>query len=151
LAFEVAIRLQEDGIELLSLFASGRRAPSCYRDERLHLADDQRLIADLKRLSGTDSKVLESDEFLEMILPSLRSDYKAAETYRYQPGARLTCPVVALTGEDDPQVTLDEARSWEDHTSGDFGLRVFSGGHFYLSSNSDPVTAAITACLKASA
>src|SRR5215211_355917 len=143
LAFEVAVRLQQDGTVPLGLFASGRRAPCRYRDERVHQADDDTLVADLKRLSGTDSQMLDDDEVLRMILPAMRSDYRAAETYRYEPGPKLRCPVVALVGDDDPQVTIDEAGAWGEHTTGGFDLRVFPGGHFYLNSHAAAVMRSI--------
>lgn len=143
LAFEVALRLREDGVTPLGLFASGRRAPSRYRDERVHLADDDGLVADLKRLSGTDSQILDDDEVLRMVLPATRSDYRAAETYRYVPGPRLDCPVVALVGDDDSQVTIDEARAWGEHTTATFELKVFTGGHFYLTTHAAAVMSAI--------
>ena len=76
----------------LGVFASGRRAPSRHRDERVHTHDDESLIANLKRMSGTNSQVFADDEILRMILPAVRSDYKAAETYRYRPGPPLTLP-----------------------------------------------------------
>ncbi|MFJ7196715.1 MULTISPECIES: thioesterase II family protein [unclassified Streptomyces] len=132
LAFEVARRLEAAGTRPECVYASGRRAPSRVRDETVHLADDDQLIADIGRLSGTDSAVLGDPEILRMILPAVRSDYKAAETYRYRPGLPLASPVVALVGDDDPQVTVDEADSWRDHTTGPFDLRVFPGGHFFL-------------------
>lgn len=144
LAFEVALTLRREGITPLGLFASGRRAPSRHRDERVHLADDDQLVADLKRLSGTESQMLDDDEVLRMILPAMRSDYRAAETYRYQPGPKLDCPVVALVGDDDPQVTIDEARAWGEHTTAGFDLRVFTGGHFYLNTHAAAVMNAIT-------
>ena len=144
LAFEVALRLREDGITPLGLFASGRRAPSRHRDERVHEANDDGLVADLKRLSGTESQMLDDDEVLRMILPAMRSDYRAAETYRYEPGPPLDCPIVALVGDDDPQVTVDEARSWGEHTTSSFELKVFGGGHFYLNTHAAAVMRAIT-------
>ncbi|MGP4013524.1 thioesterase II family protein [Streptomyces sp. 4N124] len=147
-AFELASRLQAQGLVLHGLFASGRRAPSTPRDERVHLKDDDGLIADITRLSGTDTQVLGDPEILRMILPSIRADYRAAETYRWTPGPRLSCPVFALTGDDDAQVTLDEARAWSGHTTGPFTLKVFSGGHFYLNSKAAEVMAAITGHLR---
>ncbi|MYR57988.1 alpha/beta fold hydrolase [Streptomyces sp. SID625] len=143
LAFEVASRLEERGTVLHGLFASGRRAPSTVRDERVHLKDDNGLIADITRLSGTDTQVLGDPEVLRMILPAVRADYRAAETYRWTGGTKLSCPVAALTGDDDPQVTLDEARAWGEHTSGPFDLKVFPGGHFYLNSQAAEVIAAL--------
>ncbi|MGW0522090.1 thioesterase II family protein [Crossiella sp. NPDC003009] len=132
LAFEVARRLEADGIRPAGLFASGRRAPSQHRDERTHLLDDDRLIADVRKLAGTDAALLGDEDVLRMVLPAIRTDYKAAETYRYRPGPPLSCPVIALTGDADPKATVEEVRSWGEHTSGSFELRVFPGGHFFL-------------------
>jgi len=37
-----------------------------------------------------------------------------------------------MTGDADPKTTLDEARTWEDHTEGSFQLEVYPGGHFFI-------------------
>jgi surfactin synthase thioesterase subunit len=143
LAFEVARRLQQQGCPPLGLFAAGRRAPSRFRDERVHLMSDQGLVADLRRLSGTDTRMLEDEETLRMILPALRSDYKAAETYRYRPGPDLGCPLTVLTGDQDPHVTEAEAQAWGGHTSGPFELHTFTGGHFFISDHVAPIAALV--------
>jgi surfactin synthase thioesterase subunit len=135
LAFEVARRLERAGTAPLALFASGRRAPSRHRDERVHQADDRTLLAQLKKLNGTDAQVFGDEEVVRMILPALRGDYRAAETYRYRPGPRLSCPVHALTGDDDAMVTVEEASAWGEHTTGPFELRVYQGGHFFLTAH----------------
>ncbi|MBF8191746.1 thioesterase [Nonomuraea sp. K274] len=133
IAFEVADRMRERlGAAPSALFASGRRAPSTTRDENVRLRGDDGLIAELRRLSGTGDEILEDEELLRLILPPLRSDYAAIETYRYRPGPKLGCPVLALIGDEDPRCDLDEARAWADHTTGPFSLHTFSGGHFYL-------------------
>ncbi|MEV5485499.1 MULTISPECIES: thioesterase II family protein [Streptomyces] len=131
-AFEVARRLERDGDGPVRLFASGRRAPSAYRDEQVHRRDDDGIVAELRALSGTDARVLDDEEMLRMVLPALRSDYKAVETYRSEPGAVVRCPVTVLVGDDDPKTSLDEARCWDAHTTDACDLRVFPGGHFYL-------------------
>jgi surfactin synthase thioesterase subunit len=132
-AFEVAVRMRERrGTAPAALFVSGRRAPSTHRDERVHEGGDAALVAELQRLSGTDARVLQDEEVLRMVLPAMRSDYKAVETYRYRPGPKLDCPVTALAGEDDPKVDMGEAKAWGDHTTGAFEVCSFTGGHFYL-------------------
>jgi pyochelin biosynthetic protein PchC len=143
-AFEVAVRLERAGVTPLGLFASGCRAPSRYRDERVHLRDDAGLLRELANLSGTNTRVLDDEEIMRGVLPVLRSDYKAVETYRYRPVPPLRCPIIALTGVEDPQVTLDEAESWSRHTTGPFRLRTFPGGHFYLTSHAAAVMDLIT-------
>lgn len=131
-AFEVARRLQAEGRSVTRLFASGRRAPSTHRDESIHLRDDAGVITEMRHMSGTDSVVLADEELLRAVLPAMRADYRAIETYRCATDAVLTCPISALVGDDDPKTTVDEARAWERHTSGPFELEVFPGGHFYL-------------------
>ncbi|WP_393062911.1 thioesterase II family protein [Streptomyces sp. LN549] len=138
-AFEVAGRLARDATAPVGLFTSGRRAPSRFRDENVHLLDDAGVMAELNRLDGTDAQLLDDAELREMILPALRSDYHAVETYRYVPREKLSCPVWALVGDDDPKTTVDEARAWGEHTSGPFELTVFAGGHFYLNAQSGAV------------
>ncbi|MGW2572262.1 thioesterase II family protein [Streptomyces sp. NPDC001537] len=146
-AYEVARRFEQRGQVLHHLFVSGRRAPSIVRDERVHLLDDEGLIEDITRLSGTDSRVLGDPHILRMVLPSIRADYRAAETYRPAPGPLLSCPLTALTGDDDPRVTLDEARAWAEHSAGPFDLKVFPGGHFYLNAQAPAVLSALRARL----
>ncbi|MEV6118635.1 alpha/beta fold hydrolase [Streptomyces sp. NPDC052109] len=133
LGFEVARRLERDhGVVLHALFASARRAPSCPRDEAVHLRDDDGLIEEMRQLSGTDSAILDDVELIRMALPAIRADYRAAETYVHEAGPNLNCPVVGLVGDDDPKVTVDEARAWARHTDASFDFHVFRGGHFYL-------------------
>ncbi|WP_141576730.1 thioesterase II family protein [Actinomadura sp. WMMA1423] len=149
LAFEVAARLEGEGAVPAAVLASGRRSPTRHRDERVHLADDARLIADLRRLSGTSAEMLDDDEVLRMILPAVRADYRAAETYRRRPGTVLSCPVVALTGDDDPQVTREEAAAWRECTTGGFRLEIFPGGHFYLNDHAEALIGLISELLAA--
>ncbi|MFE6525379.1 thioesterase II family protein [Streptomyces sp. NPDC057794] len=143
-AFETARRMERTGAGPVRLFASGRRAPSRTRDEHVHTLDDDGVVAELRALAGTDAKVLQDEELLRMVLPAIRSDYRAVETYRCEPGARLRCPVTVLTGDADPRTSLEEARAWSGHTEGDCDVRVFSGGHFFLSERPGEVLAVLT-------
>jgi surfactin synthase thioesterase subunit len=133
IAFEVSRRLAaQEGFSPTVLFASGRRAPSSVRDEHVHELDDAGVVREMQQLSGTDSRLLADEEVLQMIMPAIRTDYKAIETYRCAPDVTVGAPIVVLTGDDDPKTTLDEARAWQAHTTGSFDLKVFPGGHFFL-------------------
>jgi surfactin synthase thioesterase subunit len=144
-AFETARRLQASGTEVGAVFASGRRGPTADRDERVHEHTDDGLLAEISRLSGTNGAVLGDDEMVRMILPALRADYRAAETYHPAPGEVLRCPITAMVGDADPKVTVQEAKDWGSHTTGPFELTVFPGGHFYLNDHQTDILAAITA------
>lgn len=134
LAYEVALRMAAAGLPTpVHLFASGRRAPSCYRDDRFHLSSDDDMLAHVRRLGGPGSTALDDPELREMVLPVIRNDYRAVESYRHDPSAVLDCPVTVLTGDRDTLVSPDEARAWAAHTTGPTDLEVLPGGHFYLS------------------
>jgi pyochelin biosynthesis protein PchC len=144
IAFEVARLLEQADISLQGLFVSGRRAPTTHRDERVHLLSDDAIVAEVMMLDGTDSGLLSDTEFMRMILPAIKNDYRAIETYRYQPSRGLRCPIMAMVGDDDPKATLEEVRAWRDHTSGPFELQVFTGGHFYLTGHQSEIVNTIS-------
>jgi surfactin synthase thioesterase subunit len=137
--FEVARRLEAAGHGPVRLFASGRRGPSTYRDEAVHLRDDAGILAEVRRLNGTASALLSDDELMRAALPALRADYQAAETYRCAPDVTINCPITVLTGDVDPKTTLDEANAWAEHTTGAFDVQVFAGGHFFLTEHTDAI------------
>ncbi|MFC7796040.1 thioesterase II family protein [Streptomyces cinereoruber] len=146
-AFEAA-RLSEPRM----LFASGRRAPSTHRAEAFHLLDDDALIAETVRLSGVSAELLADPETRDLVLPPLRADYRAIETYRPEPDAVVRVPVEVVLGDRDPRVTEEEARAWQAHTTGEFGCTVVpGGGHFYLTDRTDELVALITGRLAAGA
>ncbi|MFD5429849.1 thioesterase II family protein [Streptomyces sp. NPDC127084] len=131
-AFEVAVRMRREGLAPSVLIASGRRAPSQHRTEGVHLRDDTGLVAEIRKLNGTDARLLDDEDMLHAILPAMRADYRAIERYVGDPDAVLDCPVEVFVGDTDEQVTLEEAHAWQGHTTGDFAVHVFRGGHFYL-------------------
>lgn len=139
LAFEVAHRLERAGTVPVELFLSGRNAPSRQRADNIHQRDDDGIIDQLRLLNGTDSALFGDEELLRMVLPAVRSDYTAIETYRYPGGPALTCPITALVADDDPVADPADVAEWRNHTTGGFQLRTFTGGHFYLDARRNEV------------
>lgn len=132
-AYETALRLRETGeTGPEMLFASGRRAPSRYRDDLAGYTSDRDLFRELTTLGGTAQQLLADPEFLQSALPVMRADYRVMGAYRHHDEDRISCPLRVLVGDEDERVTDDEARSWARHTTGTFSYRTFAGGHFYL-------------------
>lgn len=146
IAYEVARRWeQRHGLVLTHLHVSGRRAPSRVRHSAVHLMDDAGIRAEVAELGGPASDLLADAELAALLMPPIRNDYKAIETYRHQPGPLLSCPLTALVGDVDPVVTLEEAGAWAEHTTGPFELRVLPGGHFFLADNQQQVVELVRA------
>lgn len=153
LAYEVAVRLARlPGGEPRLLVVSGRRAPATARGRgRERAMNDDEIVARLRRLGGTEAELLDDPELLELILPALRGDYRALAAYEDTPGRLLSCPVVALVGDRDPQATAEDVQGWRDHTSGEFRTRVFEGGHFFLDDHGKEAAGLIRGLLPAHA
>jgi pyochelin biosynthetic protein PchC len=141
IAYEVAQRFERrPGPVPVHLFVSGRRAPSCHRDEQfIHTLNDRELVAEMRRVGGTDPRFLDDPEIRATILPVIRNDYRAVETYRWSRQPPLRAAVTAMTGDDDPQNTYEEAAAWREHCSGGFELETMSGGHFFLDQHRDSI------------
>ncbi|MFG1807521.1 thioesterase II family protein [Streptomyces sp. NPDC049040] len=150
LGYEVARRLRRSGHPApVALYASGRRAPHIHRPDDVHLRDDAGVVAELRRTGGTDSEVLGDEEMLRLLLPAVRGDYQAVETYRYRPGRALDCPITVLTGDSDPHVLPQEAVAWSVHTVSRHEVRTYPGGHFYLTGRFGEIAALLRGRLRA--
>ncbi|MEV6020475.1 alpha/beta fold hydrolase [Streptomyces sp. NPDC051997] len=125
------------------VFFSGRGGPDL-RDSAYDLYDDADMLAEVRRLGGTDQSMLDDPDILELVLPALRADYRILGTYRALAGVPLTAPVTALIGDSDPIASVEDAHTWREHTTGDFTVKVFPGGHFYLFDQLDRVATAVT-------
>jgi medium-chain acyl-[acyl-carrier-protein] hydrolase len=134
-AFELARRLDVMGLEPVHFFASGYHAPHLpSRSPVRHGLPDREFMTAIRNLKGVPIEVLEDGELLELMLPTLRSDFRLAETYTYVPRPPLRCAVTAFGGLEDHEVTRDEIQAWRFHTTGSFEMHVLPGGHFFLSS-----------------
>ncbi|MFC7330938.1 thioesterase II family protein [Marinactinospora rubrisoli] len=144
LAFETARLLERTGAAPAALLLSGRRPPSRRRSQSIHLRDDDDLLEHVLSLSGTDPQLFADEEFRALLLPALRADYTAIETHTPDPAARVGCPITVFTGDRDPQLPVADAHAWAAHTTGRCDVRVFPGGHFYLSDHPRDVAAAVS-------
>ncbi|MFD5465019.1 thioesterase II family protein [Kitasatospora sp. NPDC127059] len=147
-AFEVARRFTRDGLAGPErLFVSAGRAPSLPRDSSVHTLSDDGMLREIVRLGGTDERILDVPALRELVIPALRADYTAIETYRAEADAVVPQPITGLVGESDGNATAEQVAQWERHTSGGFSLRTFPGGHFYLAEQLDAVVRLLAAHL----
>ncbi|MEU6991914.1 alpha/beta fold hydrolase [Streptomyces sp. NPDC046465] len=153
LAFETARRMTAEGRPPAALFVSGRQAPSLpWRPAAARRPvgemSDVELVEDMRALSGTADGLLSSPELLPLILPPVRADYRLLDEHVHRGGPPLDCPVIALTGDADPRVAVENVRLWESETRGAFSCHVLTGGHFFLDGHLPYVTEVIASSLR---
>lgn len=145
LAFELARRL---GPAVGHLVVSGARAPHLPSPLPV-IADLPRaeLLAELGRYDGIHPEILAHDDYLDVVLPTLRADLRMAEHYQLADAPGLTCPITAFGGRDDPMTGQHSLAAWSRYTQGECEVRLFDGGHFFYVDDPEPVVAAISLIL----
>jgi surfactin synthase thioesterase subunit len=139
-AFEFAKIAAQQGVAISRLWVSGGAAPSAMADLLPLPTTDDEIVADLRALGGTDPRLLEDPEFLELLVPAVRADYQALNRYASAPGETIDVDISVIGAEHDDRVELDALKRWESHTCRRFDLHLLDGGHFFLFENLDDVT-----------
>ncbi|MER7053895.1 MULTISPECIES: alpha/beta fold hydrolase [unclassified Streptomyces] len=147
-AYEVALRLEGRGIVPEHLLVSAHEAPQWPKRSDLHEVDDDTLIAHVRRLGDMHSEAYDLPELRELLLPTLRSDYRLIEGYQPSDPTPVKAPITAYVGQDDPSCAVGGVLAWSGLTApGSFELRPFTGDHFYLVAREAEVVADVTARL----
>jgi len=137
-AFEVMRTLRAQGKPLPGLFMpAGRQAPQLLEQDppTYHLPDAE-FIRELARLNGTPQAVLDNAELMDIVMPALRADFEAAETYEYQMDSPFCMPFWVCGGRQDVVNHTDEAMAaWRMHTQGEFASAGLPGEHFFIHSD----------------
>lgn len=138
-AFEFARVAERDGVEIDALWVSASEAPSTVAAAPdLPMAQSE-IIAEMVDLGGTDPRLLDDDDFVELLLMAVRADYSAFNRYACDADATIAADIHTLGGDRDHRVSEDMLRRWETHTTGAFTLSMFDGGHFFVNDHTAEV------------
>lgn len=148
LAFATAQALEQRGMPVTRLFASGRRPPLPGSGSALHRKNDAELTEYLRDLGGTPDMVFEDAELMEMVFRLLRADFELNGQYTAQHALRAV-PISALGGSHDPVVPIQALSDWSRLTEANFDATVFEGGHFFLQPQEAQVIRHLTDRIKA--
>lgn len=138
-AFEFARIAERHGISIAGLWVSGGAAPCALAGQPPLPITDDAILADLAEMGGTDARLLEDPEFVELLVPAVRADYSALNRYTSPPDHRVDAGIAVISAADDERVSDDLLGPWASHTTGRFTTHRFDGGHFYLFENLDAV------------
>ncbi len=115
------------------LFVSAFRAPHLpMLRTKIHGLGDAEFIAELRAYGGSSEVVLQHHEIMQLLLPGIRADFRAHETYQYYQEPPLPVPITTMGGEADDTVAKEELAAWHVHGSREFALQMFAGNHFFI-------------------
>lgn len=136
ISFELIRRLREQNRFPLHLFISAARAPQLpSRTPDLHDLPDDEFKIELQKLNGTSNKVLNNKELFQLLMPTLRADFKLVEDYEFKEDFPLNCPITVFGGDNDEEVYFNELKEWSRQTEKSFKCKIFGGDHFYFDFN----------------
>jgi surfactin synthase thioesterase subunit len=139
IAFEMARKIQrQGGPGPIRLLVSAHTAPQLGLCRSvLHSLPDKEFVGALRRFAGTPDEVLENEDLMSIMRVALRADFEVDETYSYEEGQPLNCPISAFGGISDPDVSQGDLAAWKTHTSQQFNLHMMEGDHFFIFRSSD--------------
>jgi surfactin synthase thioesterase subunit len=148
-AFEVCRELAGRGAPAPArLLVSGRPAPHLQpRLSPVHDAGDAKLLARLRQMGGTPPEILADAGLMAGLLPTLRADLEAAETYLLHPGPALDTPISVFGGDQDLYTKPSDLWAWAQYTRSGHRVRIYRGRHFFLYDDPEPVLADLRADL----
>lgn len=134
-AFELARYLsQRHAIDPVHLFVSASRPPHIWGTRLVHQLPEKDFIDLIRNSGGMPERVLQSNEFMELIQPILRADFTLIETLPCNDCSPLSIPITAFGGIEDTFVTPDMVDAWRKYTSSTFSIKMLPGDHFFLNS-----------------
>lgn len=128
-AFEVARDLQQRGWNLEGLLIAACGAPHLAFPSFGQMGSSVEALAAVLRRYGTAEV---DTEDIRARLPWYRAVFGVRETYRYRPGAPLSCPLVVFGGSDDREIPESALRAWQAHTRQRFTSYVVPAAHMFL-------------------
>ena len=147
-ALECVRQLESQGRSPVHLFVSSR--PQRRLDEaQIHDLPEPDFIAAINaRYQGIPAEILKHPDLLELLLPALRADMKAIETFRPDPGrTQIACPLTVFGGTADRTVSASDLENLREQTSSFRGVKLFPGDHFYIDAQRASLVSAILATL----
>jgi surfactin synthase thioesterase subunit len=151
IAYELTFRLRKNKWpNPAHLFISGRGAPHVPRakDRKIyHRLPDDEFKKEILELGGTPKEFFEHPELLEVLLPTLKNDFKIAETYKFDDQHKdgvtpMEHDITIMIGKDE-EVTAGQMFGWRQHSKQLCSLYYFEGEHFFIHEQTEKIAAII--------
>jgi surfactin synthase thioesterase subunit len=111
-AFEAALLLERASLPALALIVSNPGPLDSPRDQRARFLDDESLIVHAESIAGDAAGALREPELRELLLPTVRADIAADETYEPTAVQLAETPILVARADDDHITTLADAKTW---------------------------------------
>jgi medium-chain acyl-[acyl-carrier-protein] hydrolase len=140
LAWEIAVRIEQQATpnNLALLAIGGRASPELARlAPPIYNQDDSTFIQSLGELGGTPQEVLAERDLMDLLLPTIRADFKAIETWVPTEATLSKTPILVCGGKFDKESELLRIEGWKNKTLSWCKVAEFDGNHFFIQTHRD--------------
>jgi len=102
----------------------------------------------LHRRYAASAALLSDVQLRSLVLPSLRADFEALETYAHRERGPVRVPITVLRGRTDQTLSAQDAAAWRQVTSLGVTVLEVDAGHFFIDSHRDWVLAQVAIALR---
>jgi medium-chain acyl-[acyl-carrier-protein] hydrolase len=103
------------------------------------------------RAEGIPETILQNEELMQAMLPTLRADFELCDTYEHREEPPLACPLSIFGGLEDVRISATDLEAWPVHTSAACSLSMLPGSHFFVHSAQDLLLPMISQNLRTAA
>ncbi|CCG42237.1 thioesterase II family protein [Magnetospirillum molischianum] len=140
LALDLAVSLTQAKVPLALVTVAARAAPHLPpRRAPLSPLADHAFLQAVGAMGGTPREALEHEELMALLLPVLRADFFLSEGFVRPPAPAIKCPLLAVTGCNDPFVAEADMRAWSLFAANRFRFETLEAGHFFAQSHRDDI------------
>lgn len=117
------------------IILSGRAAPGVSASSTVrHQLSRDALLKDLINMGGLQPELLDHPELIDLIVPIMRADFRAIETFDFATVPKLSVPLMVLGGTTDC-ISEDQLIVWQYFTTSICTVNMVQGGHFFIFQN----------------
>ncbi|MEI4830697.1 thioesterase domain-containing protein [Bacillus sp. FJAT-53711] len=137
LAYSIAKYVEKNTFskyKIKHLYLSGTRPPNVILEDSYSISSlpNKEFISKLTELGGMDEEILNCQELIDYLLPSIRADFLVLETFNdINDDYKLKCPTTLINGINDSSVIFHE-KKWENYLENIENITRFEGGHFFI-------------------
>jgi len=122
-------------------FFSGRGAPHipANNNKLFYKMPDEEFKKEIIELGGTPKEFFDLPELIDALLPTLRSDFKIAETYEKPKDVKpLNCDISIFIGKKE-ELTAEQIHGWKEHSKAVCTVHYFEGEHFFINEKTEKI------------
>lgn len=128
IAYELAWRFEQIGQAPEFIIALTSPSPDLPRHLPT-LEDEARITDDLLAFNPHFKELMQYPELLELLLPTIISDFRMCAAYRPVNGRVISTDILAIAGNQDSVTRPETMQPWAQFTSGQFELQQIDGEH----------------------